>query len=206
VSHLSRPRHDDSTPLHVTWRVSDDLPNLRRPSILRGIERAFVKGCARFGFRLVHYSVQRNHIHMICEARDKRAVSRGLQGLAIRVARGLNRRLGRKGKVFADRYHARALRSPKEVRHALRYVLLNARRHGTERDEHWIDPCTSGGFFDGFRGFSAAAVRRAWKERPRVPVAPARTWLLRTGWRRHGLLQTGDTPGPQQGPASGRHG
>jgi len=151
--------------------------------------------------RLVHYSVQGNHLHLLVEAKGREALSRGMQGLTIRLARGLNRVMGRRGKVFADRYHARALRTPGEVRHALAYVLLNAEHHGigwrAGRRGPALDPCTSGRSFDGWRGAHSAPTRGppALRARrpdsaasPDVPVVAPRTWLLRTGWRRHGLL------------------
>ena len=116
--------------MQVTVRVGAGLPSLRHRRLRSTVFRAFEAGAERFGFRLVHFSVQSNHLHLVVEANDRRALTRGMQGLAIRVAKAINRRLARRGRVFADRYHARALRSPREVRHALRYVLLNAQRHG----------------------------------------------------------------------------
>ena len=91
---------------------------------------AFGAASEREGFRLVHYTVLSNHLHLLCEALDRRELSRRTQGLAIRIAKKLNRVWGRIGKVFADRYFDRILRSPREVRSALAYVLNNARRHG----------------------------------------------------------------------------
>ena len=84
--------------------------------MFRAVRRALTGARARFGFRLVHFSVQRDHLHLLAEASDRRALSRGMQGLSIRVAKAVNRRLGRRGAVFADRYHARALKTPREAR------------------------------------------------------------------------------------------
>ena len=91
--------------------------------------RAFEAGRDRFGFRLVHYSVQSNHLHLIAEAEDREALIRGLQGLGVRIAKRMNRALDRSGSVLVDRYHVRALETPNEVRMALRYVINNALRH-----------------------------------------------------------------------------
>ena len=93
--------------------------------------------------RMVHFSVQGNHIHLIVEADDKKCLSRGLQGLNVRIARAVNRALGRKGNVFADRYHARILKTPTEVRNAVRYVLNNLRKHRPETHPWYIDPYSS---------------------------------------------------------------
>jgi hypothetical protein len=107
-----------------------------------------------------------------------------MKGLGVRVARALNRLWQRTGSVLADRYHAHVLRTPTEVRNALRYVLHNARKHG--RRVLGIDPLSSGRWFTGWRDRAIAHAS---------PLARARTWLLAKGWRRRGLLSTRDTPG-----------
>ncbi|MEO8181760.1 MAG: transposase [Deltaproteobacteria bacterium] len=129
VSHLRRPSLSRHHPLHVTLRVQRGVASLRGHSLFAVVRRALAAGKAQFGFSLVHFSVQRDHLHLIAEAKDRRALSRGIQGISIRVARAVNRRLERTGRLFADRYHARTLKTPRSVRLALRYVLLNIRKH-----------------------------------------------------------------------------
>src|SRR5207247_1292169 len=101
------------------------------------------------GLRIVHFAIQSNHVHLLVEARDARSLSRGMQGLLVRIARNSNRAWKRKGSVFADRYHSRALRTPREVRNALVYVLQNSRKHGCHIAG--VDPFTSGRDFDGWK-------------------------------------------------------
>jgi len=163
------------------------------------------QGAIAFGFRLVHFSVQRDHLHLLVEAADRRALSRGVQGLSIRLARAINRRLQRHGKVFADRYHARALKTPRAVHWALRYVLLNARKH--ERGAFavpfgFVDPCSSAAWFDGFARprelvFGARECRAAFQARHALdsPVVSARTWLLTVGQSRVAPFDVDDAPG-----------
>lgn len=198
VAHLRRAKLSRHQPVHVNWKVVEGLPSLRRKRLMRVIERAFEQSCQRLGMRLVHYSVQSRHMHLICEATGERALSRGMQGLGIRLAKALNRALGRKGKVFADRFHSHVLKTPREVRNALRYVLGNARRHAFQRGELMpegaLDPCSSGRYFDGFHDRDQALVVAAWMDEA-VPVAPARCWLLTTGWKRDGLLAIDAVPG-----------
>jgi REP-associated tyrosine transposase len=140
-------------------------------------------------------STQSNHIHLICEADDRRALSRGLQGLTIRIARGFNRELGRKGALFAQRYYARILRTPAEVRNCLCYVLNNARHHrreGLARD--WIDgDATSARWFTGWR--YPIRDMRLLQDDGEAPVVAGTAWLLTTGWRRRGLIRFDETPG-----------
>lgn len=201
LPHISRPHFARSLPAHVTVRIRRGLPSLRTVPIVREIERTFAKGCARPGFRLVHYSLQGNHAHLIVEARDAAVLGRGMMAVASRLARAVNRVAGRRGRVFDDRYHARLLRTPKEVRSALRYVLLNARRHarrvsaGIARAAR-LDPASSARWFDGWKQKPLEDRDRGWKGAlGRPAVARARTWLLTVGWRRYGLLDPADVPG-----------
>ena len=163
---------------------------------MTAVRAAFAKACAREGFRLVHFAVMSNHVHYIVEADDARSLARGMQGLSIRVARGVNRVAGRVGRVFADRYHAEALPTPRQVRHALRYVLLNRQRHNGGIRVRFVggevDPCSSGAVFDGW----ARAVSFEERAGPET-TAPAGTWLLRVGWRRHGAIDPREVPGPR---------
>ena len=183
VKRVTREDLNGRDPIHVTTRIRPGV-TLRRHHIYRTLRAAFRRGKDRFGFRLVHYSVQSNHMHLICEAVDRRALSRGMQGLSIRVARGVNRVLGRRGKLFGDRYHAVVLERPRQVRNALVYVLRNAVHHGA---------APRGPFFDVY---SSAAYFSGWRDPPRLrlvddgepPVTAPTVWLLTTGWRRWGLL------------------
>ncbi|HVS19419.1 MAG TPA: transposase [Planctomycetota bacterium] len=176
--------------MHVTLRLAEKLPSLRRRATYRVVLAALGGGCERFGMRLVHWSVLGNHVHLMVEARDRVALTRGMQGLTVRLAKALNRSWHRAGSVFGDRYHARALRSPREVRAALFYVLQNARRHSIATAG--ADPFSSGPWFDGWQvgGRSGDAL----VERPRW-LRRARTWLLERGWRRLGLLDVRGRPG-----------
>ena len=187
VSHRTRVVFADRLPVEVTLRVQAGLPSLRGLREFTALRGAMTAGCEREGFRLVHFSVLSNHMHLIVEGDSRPTLARGLQGLSIRMARALNRLWRRAGNVFADRYHDRILRSPREVWNALRYVLCNARKHGawTSRTRH--DPFSSAPWFDGWRGAPA-------KTEEASPASRARSWLLRTGWRFHGLIDIDATP------------
>jgi hypothetical protein len=164
-------------------RVIARLPSLRRLDIAQAIGASIRRGNTRRGFRVVHFSIQATHLHFVVEGAGRRTLANGLRGLAVRVARAVNRALRRCGRVMASRYHARALRTPTEVRNALVYVLANFKHH--EWDVRGIDLCSSARWFDGWR-----------ERRPdrNAPVAAPITWLLRTGWRRKGLVSVDDWP------------
>jgi hypothetical protein len=171
VPHRKRAALAPRFPVLVTWRVLPHVWNLRSRRCFGPISECFLHGRDRFGFRLVHFSVQGNHLHLVVEADDESALARGMQGLGVRIAKALNRVMGRKGTVLADHYHARQLRSPTQVANALAYVLLNFLHHFPERATAYAD--------DARDRFSSA-----WRE-PGTdpPVVPARTWLLTVGWR-----------------------
>jgi REP element-mobilizing transposase RayT len=191
VTHDRRPWFRRCSPVHITVKVLGDVPNLRRGPLFRCIRKALVVARERFGLAIVHYSVQKTHVHLIAEADDKTALSRGMQGLGVRLARRLNKRLGRRGTVFKERYHARLVRDAVQARRALLYVLNNARRHAAQRGWYyradWCDPCSSASSFEGWRA----------PPRTRDPphMAAPTTWLLSAGWRMWGPLDIGMIPG-----------
>ena len=191
VRHQGRADFRGRFPGHVTLKVVPGLRSLRDGRILRALEATLRAACERGPFRVVEYSVQGDHLHMIVEAADRAALGRGMKSIAARVARAVNRVLRRSGKVLRDRYHLRVLKTPLEVRRALSYVLNNARKHLGARAPRVgrVDSASSGRWFQGWReGVEAIA-------RAPAPVARAATWLLRVGWRRHGLLDPSEVPG-----------
>jgi REP element-mobilizing transposase RayT len=195
-----RPFHHERHPLHVTMRVAQGLPSLRAQGLLAAARRVMARA-SREWFRLLHFSVQSNHLHLIVEARDRTGVSRGMAGLAIRLARAINGALGRTGRVFGDRYHARALASSREVRRAIVYVLMNHAKHASGAAR--VDRATSAFWFEGWRVRPRMRAPPGWKADDLTPVAPPRTWLARVGWRRHGLIGSGERPAPRRTPSVG---
>jgi putative transposase len=128
VSHLERPVLKNRFPVHVTWRMRGDVWNLRTRRCFSVLERAFLAG-SKESFHVVHYSVMGNHIHLLVEATDRRALSLGMQGLGIRIAKALQKVMDRRGHVLKERYHAHILKTPLEVKRARLYLLNNARHH-----------------------------------------------------------------------------
>jgi REP element-mobilizing transposase RayT len=199
--HRARPEHKAAHPLHVTLRAG--LRPLRSQHVFPTIRRAL--SCAARAspaFRIAHFSVQGDHLHLLVEASDKAALSSGMRGLVIRVARQVNRLLMRRGPLWADRWHARALTSPRQVRNALVYVLGNFRKHGQRSAAPGADPFSSARYFDGWRLESGTALPLAGPaplgafsgDPNESGVVAARTWLARKGWRRHGLIGLEECP------------
>jgi len=195
VPHRSRrpiTRHDVA---HVTVRLLPVVTSLRNGRAFRVVRECIAAGRERFGFRLVEFSLQGQHLHLVCEADDARALARGMQGLSVRLVRRLNRSLGRSGTLLHDRYHSRRLRTPTEVRNVLAYVLCNSRKHAAERgvrlERGWVDPFSSGPHFTGWSDLIRPP--STYARGPRS-TAPPRSWLLRTGWKRRGLISVDAVP------------
>jgi putative transposase len=197
VSHRKRAAFAKRFPQHVTMRLGSETPPIARDWLMKRVVRPCIALSEKPFFRVVEFNVLSNHVHLICEADDAMTLARGVQGLAIRLARRLNSALKRKGKFFGPRYHAVALRSPAQVRNTLRYVLLN-RKHHAAADKRffagWIDPYSSGVWFRGWQ----APIRVNHIISDLVVLEPPtkqpRTWLLRVGWRRAGPLSYDDRP------------
>ena len=172
VPHAQRP--GVVGPVHVVVRIRRGLPSLRTPRAYRVLERAFRAGKEKAGFGLCHFSVQRDHLHFVVDVLCREALSRGMQGLLIRIAKALNRHWhGRHGSVFAERYFARWLRKPKEIWLAVRYVLSNARKHGVWSSETQPDPFSSGRWFKGW-----SDGERVMRPLRRAPVALVERYSL----------------------------
>ncbi|HEY6910369.1 MAG TPA: transposase [Myxococcales bacterium] len=152
--------------MQVTLRVAGHVWNLRSRRCFGVIEECLAAARQRFGLRVIEFTVLGNHLHLIVEADGDEALSRGMQGLNIRIAKALNRLMDKKGRVFADHYHSRLLRSPTALVNAIAYVLGNAAHH------------YGGEVQDRFSSRAYEAPRRR-----EIPSRP-RTWLLRSGWRR----------------------
>jgi putative transposase len=201
ASHRAQPAFAGTTPQHVTLRLAAGVPSIRRDRTV-AVVRGAIAAAHRDDFRVVHFNVLANHLHLIVEAADERALARGMHALTIRLSKRLGASLGRRGPCFDQRYHARSLRTPRETRAAIRYVLLNGRHHAAQRGQRlarsWLDPWSSAIWFDGWRDAirTDAPWLRALARMP-CPTATPRTWLLREGWRRGGgPIAIDDVPGP----------
>jgi len=194
VMHRKRLGFSSPRPLHVTVRVADEVGVLRKRKRYRVLHDVFCQ-TARRGFRICHYSVQDDHIHLIVEASNRAAMTAGMRSVNIRIGKGMNRKLGRRrGTVIADRYHEEHLGSPRQVRNTLAYVLNNVRKHvmvemGDTCKWGWLDPCSSAQYFDGWKNKDPVPITAG------APVAAPRTHLLRKLWRRHRLIDVNAVPG-----------
>jgi REP element-mobilizing transposase RayT len=187
VAHLARPVHRAYVPVLVTLRRAKGLPSLRTGRLHDEVKAA-VRQTRREDFRVVHYSVQADHVHLIVEAEDGAALTRGMRSVAVRVAMRVNRRVLHRprGHLWCDRYHRRDLRSPRQVRNTLVYVMSNHLKHG-ETDVGLLDPYSSGPWWSGWIHVLEPPTEPS-------PVEGPKTWLLGGGWQRLGLVHLGEVP------------
>jgi REP element-mobilizing transposase RayT len=200
VPHRARPKHFAAHPVHVTLRSM--FRPLRSqhvfPTVCLALKGATKRDEKRF--RILQFSVQWDHVHLVVEASDKRALSSGIASVSIRIARYVNELVSRRGRFWADRWHGRELTSPRQVRNALVYVLANFRKHAKTPLRGGVDAFSSSARFDGWRGVaSGAALPRAGPAFHsamvrHVVVSEAKTWLAGVGWRRAGLVGFREEP------------
>ena len=208
--HVARPGLDPRHPVHVTLEVRAGLPSLRRAREFRVVRRAIVAGLGRFGTRLVAWSVQTNHVHLLVEVDGRellreerpgiegskldaldaeevakltrRALSKARKGFGVRTASALNALWGRRGDVWKERYHTVVITGPKQMWYALRYVLTNGQKHGACHEQ--IDPCSSAPYFQHWE----APIPPPTEPREEWPVDEPRTWIGAVGWKRYGPI------------------
>ncbi len=201
--HKQRPEIKAAHPQHVTLRVEKAVGTLRRRSLYHAVRKALRTVLARSDFRVVDVSLQDGHLHLTVEAASKMALARGMQAFQIVAARFINQAVSkergrrRTGRVFSDRYHAKAITSPLAARHARAYVLNNWRRHRQDLGiASNVDRFSSGVSFDGWKETGGTdflgAIPRDYEP---LPVSRPQTWLLSVGWRRHGLISVREVPG-----------
>ena len=202
-----RPALRASEPVHVVSRVLPSVGSLRKRDMYLAIREATITAAKREDFRIVHLSIQRTHLHLIVEVQHRVALAKGMQGFLIAAAKYIKRALrdragvqGEPGSVFADRYHARTLATPRQVRNCIAYVLNNWRHHDEHRQgpaRAWtLDPFSSAMLFSGWKGLEQSSFmypRRSSYD-PLIVWQP-KTWLLRDSWQRHRLIDEYEVPG-----------
>lgn len=194
---------DGRTPVHIILRAKPGSPSFRDYDVFCAI-RQLIATASRDEFRVIHFSVQETHIHLIVESDDQENLSRAVQHLARRITWDVNRLRQRTGSLWRDRYTRRDLTNLRQVRNALVYVLMNTRKHqGDARGAFLasivLDPCSSAAWLDGWAPTATWRLRELQLDLVRhdlfdCPVAEPRTWALRVGWKRYGLIRDDETP------------
>jgi REP element-mobilizing transposase RayT len=199
--HRVRPHITQANAIHVVLRSAPELTRLRRMDAFKIVRKAMLVVLTRTDFRIVHVSIQANHVHLLIEADSKQALAKGVQAFAISAARRLNaaeasvRGVRRRGPAFPDRYHAEVIVHPRRARNCLSYVLNNWRHHKEDRASsvrHWkLDKYSSAISFMGWLELEPWTVPEGYEP---LPVVKPQSWLLREGWKRAGPISIYEEP------------
>ena len=176
--------------MHITARARPGLPSFRAQRIAMLVWLQ-MRRLNDERFQIVHFSIQKDHVHLIVEANDRETIIRKMQGFMISFAKRLNLLLGRKrGKVWSDRYFRRDVTGSRDMHNVLAYVFGNAKKHGIiPRDALVLDSGSSAWTFEGWDlRVELPPDKNRWK-----PPRP-RTRLLRKDWIAHGLLRVSSVP------------
>ncbi|CAN5810752.1 hypothetical protein BH11MYX2_BH11MYX2_12230 [soil metagenome] len=204
--HGRRPAFRASQPVHVSFQVVKRVGELRKMDLYGALRKATLTTAKRQDMRIVHVSIQNSHVHLLVEADGRTALSRGVQGFKISAAKWINRALWErggckgklsKGRVFDDRYYSEVIETPRQARNALAYVLNNWRRHREDRGQNAyarIDKFSTAIRFDGWKEHANGVRWSVPADYEELVVWEPRTWLLTTGWRRHGLISYYERP------------
>jgi REP element-mobilizing transposase RayT len=170
VAHRKRETVNFRHALHVNFKFRTTIRNKFSLGVLR---KAIIK--ARFhGLRIIHFSMQSNHIHLILEAHDTEILSKGMRSLTITFAKGL-----KKGSIQIERYHLHVLRSLRETKNAVHYVLFNEQRHSGLK-KAYVTPYSSLGSVKDLKALAKAAKMIIVKGRERITYGldSPRSWAL----------------------------
>lgn len=193
-NHVTRSELSTKHGVHTSLRCVRGIPSLRNRGIYEGVRCVLLRFLELDDFRIVHISIQRNHLHFVVEAANKRALARGMQTLAIQLARAINEQWDRSGKVFAYRYGAKQIKTYRYARNVLAYVLNNWRRHRADIYEgcelNFLDQFSSG---VSFNGWTMEFGPPTFAYVP-LPVSPPKTYLLREGWKQYGAINPYERP------------
>ena len=195
VSHHTRPELSGRHPIQITLNTKLELGTLRKKRVVAVLRDGLVEGCDSGVFRICHFSIQRHNLRFLVEAHDRQALSRGMQGINVRLAKALNRLWSRNGSVFADRYDMRVLKNGRDVRASLCYVLngvLNDPQEARKLKRRPDMEYSSARYFDGWKDDVEVEEPPAG----RAPVARPLTSLLQSGWKKFGLIGVDELPSP----------
>jgi putative transposase len=190
VNHMKRTGINWNKPLNLTLKLNKGVPNIRKRVFLKGFKTS-IRGAKEYGVSVIHYSLLKNHIHMIVEAKDNLALGRGMRSLAGRYGKFIRKiaDVPIKGSVFIGRYHMHVLKTPTEMKNALEYVLLNQAKH-TQLVEH-IDAYSSADQFSQWQKLLGKRFRsliqdqiETYASTPSSCLSQPKSWLCRQGWTR----------------------
>ena len=181
-AHTARAKINERVPFHGGLRMVKGAPNLRQPNFMKAFLIAVHRAKAK-GLRINQYSIESNHIHLVAEADSNRDLKIGMQSLIASITWALRKLFRHAGEVFAKRYFLHAIKQPREMRHALKYVLFNHAKH--IKAKPYTDVYSSAHSFYDAKLFQPTHTKPpSWLRSMSDALSPARSWLQTVGWKR----------------------
>jgi hypothetical protein len=138
IRHTKREAILGPRPLHLTIKlIRADIQN---KAILKALRHAIFRARLQ-GLRVIHYSLEHDHIHLYAESSDNKILGKAMKALGGSLVKRINKHFLSKGRCYKTRYHLRILRSATEVKNVINYILKNGIKH--RRTKSVIDPYNS---------------------------------------------------------------
>jgi REP element-mobilizing transposase RayT len=128
IRHIEREVIKKDTVLHLTLKIEKNKANLKNKSILKALQQS-IKKARLLGLKVIQYTLEYDHVHLLVESSDKISLGKGMQSLGISFSKKINKIKKQNGKVFKTRYHFRKLSTPREIKNVLNYILGNGVKH-----------------------------------------------------------------------------
>lgn len=186
VAHAAREKVDFRKPLHITIRLAEGLSGLRTKHMHEQFTVALLNAKAK-GLRVLHYSIEGNHVHLLVECADNKALASGMNSFGTSFAKAVRKERGGKGKVFAGRYHLGVQKNPAQMKNTLAYVLLNQAKH--ENLIPYNDRFSSSQHFNEWKallGRNIGPILEDWRPNKNpLPdhLSTPKSWLASKGWK-----------------------
>ena len=128
IRHVKRFRLKKASSLHLTIKVRENKADIQSKRILKALHHA-IKRARLKGLKVVHYTLEYNHVHLLVESVDNKTLHKGMQAFGITIAKAINKIKRSKGAVYKNRYHLRLISSPRQLKNVLHYIFNNGVKH-----------------------------------------------------------------------------
>ena len=138
IRHRKREEIKRARPLHLTIKLN--RAQMQNKMILKHLKHSIKRGRLK-GLRIIHFSLQNDHVHLYAESESNLILTQGMKALGVSFAKRINKHFKTKGQVYKTRFHLRVLRSASEAKNVINYILKNGVKHN--RTKSFIDSYSS---------------------------------------------------------------
>lgn len=127
IRHTPREVISKPSPLHLTVKLK--RADIQNKVVLRILKHAIYRSRLQ-GVRVVHFSLEHDHVHLYVECGNNFVLGKAMKAFGVTFVRGINKFKRSKGQLYKYRYHLRILKSAREVKNVINYILKNGIKHG----------------------------------------------------------------------------